>query len=102
MGFMVSLKCCHFLITFVVNTGDNRNNCSIAYLGVVRASLSIEAKRQNGFPSTQTRHWLFRSRQSAIKAAVEGTEDEIRRAEPVLSRWGIQEWRVFYTPTTLS
>lgn len=25
---------------------------------------------------------------------VEGTENEIRRAEPILTRWGIQEWRV--------
>mgnify|MGYP005857728181 CR=1 FL=1 len=26
---------------------------------------------------------------------VEGTENEIRWAEPILTRWGIQEWRVY-------
>ncbi len=31
---------------------------------------------------------------------IEGTEDEIRRAEPILSRWGIQEWRVFDIPSS--
>ncbi|MBH8555597.1 hypothetical protein I8751_25285 [Nostocaceae cyanobacterium CENA357] len=31
---------------------------------------------------------------------IEGKEDEIRRAEPILSRWGIQEWRVFDVPNS--
>lgn len=29
---------------------------------------------------------------------IEGTEDDIRCAEPVLRRWGIQEWRVVQIP----
>ncbi len=29
---------------------------------------------------------------------IEGTEEDIRRAEPVLNRWNIQEWRVIDIP----
>ncbi|MEA5595908.1 hypothetical protein [Rivularia sp. UHCC 0363] len=31
---------------------------------------------------------------------IEAIEDDIRRAEPVLSRWGIQDWRVVDVPTS--
>ncbi len=30
---------------------------------------------------------------------IETTEEDIRQAEPILKRWGIQEWRVFDIPT---
>ena len=30
---------------------------------------------------------------------LEGTNEDIRHAEPVLNRCGIQEWRVFDIPT---
>ncbi|MBW4600476.1 MAG: general stress protein [Calothrix sp. FI2-JRJ7] len=36
--------------------------------------------------------------QGEYLVTIEGTEDDIRRAEPVLKRWGIQEWRVFDIP----
>ncbi len=29
---------------------------------------------------------------------IEGTKDDIRHVEPVLKRWGVQEWRVFDVP----
>lgn len=29
---------------------------------------------------------------------IEGTEDDIQLAEPILRRWGIQEWRVYDIP----
>lgn len=31
--------------------------------------------------------------------ALEGTEGDIHQAEKILSRWGIEEWRVFAAPT---
>ncbi len=36
--------------------------------------------------------------QGEYLVTIEGTEEDIRHAEPVLNRWGIQEWRVFDIP----
>ncbi|BDA75570.1 hypothetical protein CAL7716_097360 [Calothrix sp. PCC 7716] len=36
--------------------------------------------------------------QGEYLVTIEGTQDDISRAEPVLKRWGIQEWRVFDIP----
>lgn len=33
--------------------------------------------------------------QGEYLVTIEGTEDDIHCAEPVLNRWGVQEWRVF-------
>jgi hypothetical protein len=33
--------------------------------------------------------------QEVYLVTVRGTQNEIRRAEPILTRWGIQEWRVY-------
>jgi hypothetical protein len=33
--------------------------------------------------------------QGVFIVTVRGTQNEIRRAEPILTRWGIQEWRVY-------
>jgi hypothetical protein len=33
--------------------------------------------------------------QEVYLVTVRGTKNEIRRAEPILIRWGIQEWRVY-------
>lgn len=38
--------------------------------------------------------------QGSYLVTIEGTEDDIRRAEPVLKHWGIQEWRVVDVPTS--
>lgn len=35
--------------------------------------------------------------QGVYLVTVKGTENEIRRAEPILTRWGIQDWRVYDT-----
>lgn len=39
-----------------------------------------------------------RFNQGDYLAIIEATEDEIRTAEPVLSQWGIQTWRVYNAP----
>lgn len=36
--------------------------------------------------------------QGVYLVTLKGTENEIRRAEPILTRWGIQEWRVYDVP----
>ncbi len=33
--------------------------------------------------------------QGVFIVTVRGTQNEIRRAEPILTRWGIQDWRVY-------
>jgi hypothetical protein len=43
---------------------------------------------------------LLRVFQGNYLVTIEATEDDIRRAEPVLRRWGIQEWHVFDIPTS--
>lgn len=36
--------------------------------------------------------------QGEYLVTIEGTQEDISRTEPVLKRWGIQEWRVFDIP----
>lgn len=71
--------------------------------GAVAATGGLIGALQGWFiPEEQARSYNDRVSQGDYLVTIEGTEDEIRRAEPVLSRWGIQEWRVFDKPTTLS
>lgn len=46
-------------------------------------------------PQEQARFYNDRVSQGDYLVTVESTEDDIRRAEPILSRWGVQEWRVY-------
>lgn len=46
-------------------------------------------------PEEQAKFYNDRVSQGDYLVTVESTEDDIRRAEPVLRRWGIQEWRIY-------
>ena len=51
-----------------------------------------------GFPEERVRFYNDRFSRGEYLVIVHGTEDEIRRAEAILSRRGIQEWRLFDAP----
>ena len=46
-------------------------------------------------PEEQARIYNDRVSQGNYLVTVESTEDDIRRAEPILSRWGVQDWSVY-------
>ncbi len=50
-----------------------------------------------GIPDDRARHYNDRVNRGDYLVMVDGTEDEIRRAEPILSRHGIQEWGIYET-----
>lgn len=50
-------------------------------------------------PEKQAKLYNDRVSQGNYLVTLEGTESEIRQAEKVLSRWGIQEWQIFAPPT---
>lgn len=49
-------------------------------------------------PQKQAALYNERVSQGDYLIALEGTDDDISQAETILSRWGIQEWRVFAAP----
>lgn len=51
-----------------------------------------------GFPEDRVQFYNDRFNRGEYIVVVHGSEDEIRRAEPILSRRGIQEWRLFDAP----
>ena len=51
-----------------------------------------------GIPDNRARLYNDRVNRGDYLVMVDGTEDEIRRAEPILRRRGIQDWDVFDTP----
>lgn len=64
--------------------------------GAVAAFGGLIGALQGWFiPEEQARAYNDRVSQGDYLVTLESTEDDIRRAEPVLSRWGIQEWRVY-------
>lgn len=50
-------------------------------------------------PEKQAKFYNDRVSQGDYLVTIEGTEPEIRQAEKILSRWGIQEWHIFAPPT---
>ena len=46
-------------------------------------------------PEEQAKIYNDRVSQGNYLVTVESTEDDIRRAEPILIRWGVQEWSVY-------
>ena len=50
-------------------------------------------------PEKQAKFYNDRVSQGDYLVTLEGTESEIRQAEKILSRWGIQEWQIFAPPT---
>ena len=62
--------------------------------GYVRAPCSPWCSRGWFLPQEVTLFYNDEISKGVYLVTVEGTENEIRRAEPILTRWGIQEWRV--------
>lgn len=52
-----------------------------------------------GIPDDQARHYNDRVSRGDYLVMVEGTEDEVRRAEAILRRRGIQDWDIFDLPS---
>lgn len=50
-------------------------------------------------PEKQAALYNDRVSQGDYLVAIESTEGDIRFAEPVLKRWGIQEWRIYNAPS---
>jgi hypothetical protein len=50
-----------------------------------------------GIPEERARFYNDRVNRGDYLVMVDGTEDELRRAEPILSRHGIQEWGIYDT-----
>ncbi|NEQ20409.1 MAG: hypothetical protein F6K28_14410 [Microcoleus sp. SIO2G3] len=48
-----------------------------------------------GIPEEQAKRYNDRVNRGDYLVMVDGTEDELRRAEPILSRHGIQEWGIY-------
>lgn len=55
-----------------------------------------------GIPEDRARVYSDRVSRGDYLVMVDGTDDEIRRAEAVLSRRGIQEWGIYDAPTVTS
>ncbi len=51
-----------------------------------------------GIPDERARYYNDRVNHGDYLVMVDGTEDEIRRAEPILRRHGIQDWDIFDAP----
>lgn len=49
-------------------------------------------------PDKQAQLYNERVSQGECLVAIEGTADEIRQAEIILNRWGMQEWHVYESP----
>jgi hypothetical protein len=64
--------------------------------GAIAATGGLIGALQGWFiPEEQARFYNDRVSQGDCLVTVESTEDDIRRAEPVLRRWGVQEWRIY-------
>ncbi len=52
-----------------------------------------------GIPEAEAKHYNDRISQGGYLVIVDGTQDDIRRAEAVLSRRGIKDWAVYGAPS---
>lgn len=52
-----------------------------------------------GIPDDQARFYNDRVNRGDYLVMVDGTEDEIRRADTILSRHGVQDWNIFDSPS---
>jgi len=68
-------------------------------IGAVAGSL-IGALIGLGIPEERARVYSDRVSRGDYLVIVDGTEDEIRRAETILHRQGIQEWGIYNAPDT--
>jgi hypothetical protein len=76
------------LLATVASTGFE----AAAIGGVVRALTDL------GIPEEQARVYSDRLYQGSYLVIVEGTDDEISRAEPIISNRGIQDWAIYDSP----
>jgi hypothetical protein len=53
-----------------------------------------------GIPEQRARHYNDRVARGGYLIMVDGTEEEIRRAEAILTRWGIEDWGIYDAPGT--
>jgi hypothetical protein len=53
-----------------------------------------------GIPDEKAHLYNDRVNRGDYLVMIDGTEQEIRRAEPILSRRGIQDWAIFDAPDT--
>ncbi|NDJ24989.1 hypothetical protein GS682_25750 [Nostoc sp. B(2019)] len=60
----------------------------------------IGALRGWFLPEEAAQLYSDRVSQGDYLVTIESIEEDIRQAEPILRRWGIQEWRVFDIPTS--
>jgi hypothetical protein len=67
-------------------------------LGTAAANGLVKALSDLGIPEEQARIYSDRLIGNASLVIVEGTEDEINRAKPILSDRGIQDWGVYDSP----
>ncbi|ACK69097.1 hypothetical protein PCC7424_0637 [Gloeothece citriformis PCC 7424] len=51
-----------------------------------------------GIPEHQAQHYSDRVKRGGYLLMVDGTEDEIRHAEAILTRWGVEDWGIFDAP----
>ena len=67
--------------------------------GAIAATGGLIGALQGWFiPEEQARFYNDRVSVGDYLVTVESTENDIRLAEPVLRRWGIQEWRIYNAP----
>lgn len=52
----------------------------------------------SGIPEERARHYNDRVVRGGYLIMVDGTEEEIRRAEAILTRWGIEDWGIYDIP----
>lgn len=76
------------LVTAVGGTG----------LGAVAAGNLVKALADLGIPEAQARTYGDRLHQGDYLVLVDGTEDDIHRAEATFSNGGIQNWGVYNSP----
>lgn len=78
------------LVATVAGTGIE----AVAIGGVVRALTDL------GIPEEQARVYSDRLHQGKYLVIVDGSQDEISRAEAIFSDRGIQDWNVYNSPPT--
>ena len=73
---------------------------TVAGTGIEAAAMSglVRALTDLGIPEEQARVYSDRLHQGDYLVIVDGTEDEINRAESIFSDRGIQDWSVFNSP----
>jgi uncharacterized membrane protein len=67
-------------------------------IGAAAAGGLVRALTDLGIPEQQARAYSDRLQQADYLVILDGTDDEIRRAEAIFSARGIQAWGVYSSP----